>query len=492
VAEISLDYTARDFDAVIQELVRQAQQVIPNWEPRGEGDFVLMLLQTMAAAVDLSNYYVDRVLGESTLATATTRSSVLALAEQLGYIAHGAIAAKAEVTLVVESANGNDITVPRGTKFLTNYQEAVDGPVAFELDEDVVVPGNGDPVTVTVTEGQTIAPYQAAVGTGEAHQVLTLPNYGIIEGSVRVWVEAPHANIEWIRIPRLIDAGPDDRVFITRLLPNGSTAIMFGDGITGRIPELGAKIYVSYRVGVGRAGNVGPGTIQYIASDTVTGVRIARDAAGRAMSTAATGGSDPEDSDEIRRNAPQAFAAQYRCVSTEDFARLALEVPGVSAAKAVSARSGSVTVFIAGPDRSTPNADLIATTQEHLQAHALAGTKVSVSGPTFVKVNFGTEQNPLRVHVAPGWRDILVKATVEAELAKIFRADEVTFGTRVTLAQIYTRLSALPGVINVNIPLMAREDAPQVGADDAVMEPYEMPVLGDVHIATVGGVITPV
>ena len=313
----------------------------------------------------------------------------------------------------------------------------------------------------------------------------------MIEGSVRVWVQAPHADIEWVRVNRLMDAGPEDRVFILRLNDDDTSTVIFGSGTNGHIPELGAKIYLSYRVGVGRAGNIPAGKITGLVSSTLSGVRVQYDASGVPLSSAATGGSDPESNSEIRRNAPRAFAAQHRAVTGEDYARLALEVPGVSAANALSSRTGSVTVYITGPDRTTPNTDLLDAVHTHVSEASMIGTQVAVAGPTFVAVNFGTEENPLRIFVAPGWRDTHVRASVQTALQNLFRASEVTFGTRVTLSKIYTSLASVPGVININIPVMARADAPQAGADDAVMEGYELPILGTVEIATTGGVITP-
>ncbi|MDP9870462.1 MULTISPECIES: baseplate J/gp47 family protein [Streptosporangium] len=492
VPEVSLDYTARDYDAVLAELVRRGRQVIPEWVANGEGDFVMMLAEIMASSTDLNNLYIDRVLGESVLATATQRASVLALAEQIGYITHGTIAATGSVTLTSDATTTAAITVPKGTTLLTDYIEDLDAPIVFETDSDVVVPAAGGTINAAITQGQTVNRYEAGEGTGRAGLSVRIPHQGVIEGSVRVWVQAPHADIEWVRVNRAVDAAPQDRVFLVRLRADGTTSVIFGNGINGYVPELGAKIFLSYRVGVGRAGNLPAGKIGQLVSNTVTGVLVALDAASKPLSTATLGGSDPEDNDEIRRNAPHAFAAQRRCVTLLDFSRLALEVPGVSAAKAVSARTSSVTVFLAGPDRSTPNTTLLDAVQARLKAAALSGVAVSVSSPTFVPVNFGTDINPLRIFVAPGWRDTQVKAAVQTQLAALFKAADMTFGTRVTLSKIYTTLASLPGVININIPVMARSDAPQAGADDAVMKDYEMPVLGVVKLATTGGVITPV
>lgn|GEM_PF-4269141 len=489
---ISLDYTARDYPAVLAELVRRAQQVIPEWTARGEGDFVLMIAEILATSTDLANYYIDRVLAESTLATATSREQILALAEQLGYITHGAIPSKATVTVQTD-LNGPDVTITKGTQFISDYIPEIDGPVIFEADEDIVVPGNGGTAEVPVTQGQTVQPYLAGHGSGEPWFQLLLPHQKVIEGSIRVWVQGPHANIEWSRINRIIQAAPNEQVFEVRLRADGTTVVRFGTGANGAIPELGAEIYLSYRVGVGKHGNLPAGKIRHIALPSPqAGVSVAMDSSNQPLSTAAIGGADPESNAEIRRNAPQAFAAQHRAVTLEDFERLALQVPGVSAANAVSARTSSVTVYVAGPDRTIPNQALLESVQAHLSAHAVAGVTVSANAPQQVAVNFGTQQDPLRVYVAPGWRDIQVAETVKTELANIFKSEDVTLGSRITLSTIYTRLSQLPGVINISIPVMARADAPQSGADDAVMEPHELPVLGNVELITVGGVITPV
>jgi uncharacterized phage protein gp47/JayE len=491
VPAVSLDYTARDYAAVLAELVRRGQQVMPEWVARGEGDFIMMLAEIMAASTDFNNLYIDRAVAESVLATATTRGAILALAEQVGYITHGTIASTATVTLR-SAVGGPAVLVPKGTVLISDYVEELDSPIPFETVADVTIPANGTTGTVSVVQGRTVPPYQAGEGTSRAGYTIKIPHTGVIEGSVRVWVQAPHADIEWVRVNRLVDAGPEDRIFLTRLNSDNTTTVVFGSGTNGYIPELGAVIQLSYRIGVGKAGNIPAGKITGITSSDISGVRVDFDASGVPIATAAIGGSDAESNDEIRRNAPKAFAAQGRAVTAEDYARLSLEVPGVSASKAVSLRAGNVSVFLAGPDRTTPNATLLDSVYARLKAAASIGTSIAVAGPTFVSVNFGTVANPLRIFIAPGWRDTLVKASVQTALQNLFKSADVSFGSRVTLNQVYIALGSLPGVINVNIPVMARADAPQTGADDAVMADYEMPVLGAVELATTGGVITPV
>jgi hypothetical protein len=58
----------------------------------------------------------------------------------------------------------------------------------------------------------------------------------------------------WIRARSLLDAGPDDPVFVL----NAETgAVTFGDGVNGRKPPVGGgDISVSYRYGDGSSGNI--------------------------------------------------------------------------------------------------------------------------------------------------------------------------------------------------------------------------------------------
>ena len=167
VPAVSLDYTARDYPAVLAELIRRGQQVMPEWVARGEGDFIIMLAEIVASGADLNNLYIDRAVAESVLATATSRKSILSLAEQIGYIVHGSIAATATVTLATDF-NGPAVQVPRGTVLVSDYIEELDGPIPFETDEAVTVPASGGTLEVAVSQGRTVPTYEASEGTGVA------------------------------------------------------------------------------------------------------------------------------------------------------------------------------------------------------------------------------------------------------------------------------------------------------------------------------------
>jgi hypothetical protein len=68
-----------------------------------------------------------------------------------------------------------------------------------------------------------------------------------------VSVEVSVDDDAWTKISTLSEAGPEDRVFA---LDREDGRLVFGDGVHGKIPPVGANLTVSYRLGGGEGGNV--------------------------------------------------------------------------------------------------------------------------------------------------------------------------------------------------------------------------------------------
>jgi hypothetical protein len=117
--------------------------------------------------------------------------------------------------------------------------------------------------------------------------------------------------------------------------------IRFGDDVFGSVPQAGSVFQVTYRTGLGADGN--------LAADSITGFDPAT--APRIASVtnpfAASGGSDAETNDSVRRLAPQAFrAVQFRAVRPEDYVAAAETLPWVERAGTQFRWTGSwLTVF---------------------------------------------------------------------------------------------------------------------------------------------------
>ncbi len=489
--DLAIDYTSRDYLGIKASLLDRAARALPEWTGRSEGDFGVLMVELFAAAGDVQSYYVDRAQMESYLETATQRTSILQLAKLLGYTPHVATPATGTVRLVTPDA-GQAVVVPAGTQVVTELIAEIDAPLIYETDVDVTVPADGDPTstyaTVAVTHGQTRSDVPIATATGEFNQTFRLPHPSIISGSVHVYIETAAGVEEWTYFDHLIDAGPQDKAFTLYTDAQSAMWVEFGDGVNGVPPSQGVAITATYRTGGGTIGNVPSGSVYALAASDISGVSIATATDGTPYTSAMTGGTDVESTESIRANAPLAYRTQQRAVTAQDYADLALSVPGVTKAHAVVNHSTSVTVFITGPGGSSPTQELQNRVIDYLTDRSLSGTTVSVSGPVSVPINFGSVGDPLKLTVQPSYNQAAVTAAVRRAITAALGIDNVTFGMTLSVSAIYEAVQAVPGVQYWWMSFMARNDSAQVANTWITLRDYEIPTLGTITMTASGGI----
>ncbi|WP_043622492.1 baseplate J/gp47 family protein [Nonomuraea candida] len=201
--------------------------------------------------------------------------------------------------------------------------------------------------------------------------------------------------------------GSRDRIF---LLDRAGGALVFGDGLTGRIPRPGGdEVRVEYTVGGGRDGNGGlTGNWLPVAdAEVVPGARPAEGpvAVRGANLVQAAGGADPETVAEARGRAAGTLGEVTRAVTAEDYVTLAVTTPGVPVGRAYAAPGehpgfpcarvpGAVTVHIV-PDapRDTagggqvpeprPDPGMLCAVADRLAAARLLTAEVFVRAPAY-------------------------------------------------------------------------------------------------------------
>ena len=130
-----------------------------------------------------------------------------------------------------------------------------------------------------------------------------------------------------------------DEQFVAEVDDDGRAILRFGDDEYGRaLPEEAESLDAVYRVGNGRAGNVGPETIAHVAARRRAWIERVRNP------LAADEGTDPETIEEVRQLAPQAFHTElFRAVTEADWAEAAKRLAGVAGAVATYRWTGSWT-----------------------------------------------------------------------------------------------------------------------------------------------------
>jgi hypothetical protein len=271
--------------------------------------------------------------------------------------------------------------------------------------------------------------------------------------------------MDWTLVPSLYQANPSAPVYAAMNQADGTTDVLFGDGVEGAtLPTGQNNIQANYRIGSGSAGNVAPGTLTTLL-DRPLGV------SGVTNPEAATGGQDSQSLSDIRLNAPQTVLTLGRAVSITDYQNYAGTFAGVSKAYAVWIPSGpghGVYLTVAGvggsavPPGNPTNGYLIASLQ------AYGNPLVPVTVQTYVETLFSIAAS---VQYNPLFDQTVVQAQILGALSTSFNFSVRSFGQGVSMDEVATVIQNVPGVVAVNVTSLTRGDSSQGGDISQIKAP---------------------
>jgi uncharacterized phage protein gp47/JayE len=484
----SIDYTSKDWLGFATSLLNYASVIFPQWDTASEGDFGVMLVELFAYMGDILSFYGDRTTQEAYLPTATQRLSLLNIAQLLGYTPSNGTPATGTVTF--QNTTSQNIIVPAGTQVTTGFITSADAPIYYETNSSVTVSANSTN-TAVVTQGITYTLTELGVSTGLAEQTFQIPQAYVEDGTVSVFIQSASGSVQWTQVQFLVDYGPEDQVFSVFTDQNQMTNIQFGDNVNGQIPGVGLVVYATYTIGVGSLGNQPAGSVGVLAQD-IAGIQIPFQSSGSSLyqSTTMTGGSDPETNNQIRANAPQAYAIQQRAVALNDFESLALNVPGILMAEAIANHATSVTLYVLGPNYQAASSALQANLLNYMSDKTLAGVSVTIGTPDLVATDVGTSGSPMTLQVLPNYNQGVVVANVTTALQAVLSPPNTIFGMLLQVSSLYQAVMNVPGVEYAVIPLFTREDITQSNTNPIQYRQSEIPVSGAVWISASGGIVT--
>ena len=448
-------------------------------------DFGVALIEAFAYWADIASWYNDRVALEAYLDTASLRSSVLSIARSLDYAPISANPANVSLIFTVATGNGT-ITIPAGTTVSTpSGQPDICPVITFETDTSLVIQQNPTTMTtgtVTATEGQTVLGENAGASNGTPNQTYALIQGAVINGSLTVKINEGAGDVTWDEVEHLIDASQFDLVYSTATDAADQTSVMFGDGVTGKVPVIGSTVSVNYRTGGGLLGNVGVGTISELVN-YIPGVVPPSPAVGF-NGTAATGGTDTESIENIRRNAPRALTTLKRCVTLRDHANVVLGIKQVAKSNAEGLSYTNVLLYACNYS-GVLDAGLKQSIQDYLVDKLMAGGQVSVLPPVFV--NFLVTAV---IRVNSRFPQAATLLTAKTALNNAFSFANVDFAQKIYGSDIYSILLNVPGVDSADVLLLTRSAASTTTLG-VLCAPSEIPALSPdgVTLTAAGGVV---
>ncbi len=264
----------------------------------------------------------------------------------------------------------------------------------------------------------------------------------------------------WLPRPDLLasDAGAGE--FVVESEYDGSALLRFGDDYHGKRPDVSTTFSASYRVGNGVAGNIGLESIAHIVSNDARLLRASNP-------LPAQGGSDPENAEDIRRDAPEAFRTQERAVTPADYAEVTERHPSVQRAAATFRWTGSwYTVFLTVDRKGGGDVDAVyeQTIRDHVERYRMAGYDLEVNGPSYVplllEMTVCVKPDYFRADVRVALMRVFSRGWLADGTPALFHPDNFSFGQPVYLSAIYEAAQAIQGVASVVINTFQRLRAP--------------------------------
>jgi hypothetical protein len=275
---------------------------------------------------------------------------------------------------------------------------------------------------------------------------------------------------------------------------DAGATLRFGDGVFGALPTPGAEFRVTYRAGLGAAGNV--------AADAITGIGATAGVLAVSNPQTASGGADAETLESVRRLAPQAFrAVQYRAVLPADYQVAAESLPWVQRAGTVFRWTGSwLTVFTTPDPKGSEQIDINDRTGliDLLNRYRMAGYESYVPDPKYVSLDLAI-QACARPDAVQGDVEQAILDALSSRPGGFFDPDRFSFGQALELSALDAAIQGAPGVAGVLcvryrirgrtggfLPLV---DAISVGADEIIRcdNDPSLPEHGSITLTVQGG-----
>ena len=311
-------------------LAQQDEFADYNFEASGLSN----ILDVLAYNTHYNGLIANFALNESFLGTAQLRSSLVSLAEGIGYIPKSKTASRAVVTFSINLSSlaerPSTVSLAPGVRFESSIDDIT---YTFQTRETVTATDDGSGIyrfktttgssNITIYQGtQRTKTFIADAITQDALYIIPDKDLDLDTAIVRVY-ETPSsvafATYQNIKDATLINA--QTALYVLKEAPNEYYELSFGDGVTfGVTPKAGYKIEVDYLSVAGPAANDGA------VFSPITQVQVGSNSynISAATVTNSLGGDLKETNQSIRTNAPFQYATQNRMVTSDDYSSLVL------------------------------------------------------------------------------------------------------------------------------------------------------------------------
>lgn len=365
-------YLDRSYLQIKNSILKRLGQSNPEITDHSESNILVVIVSLFAGVSEMLNYYIDNMAREAFITTARRYSSVVKHTRLIDYRIKAALPASVNMQVIFLGESNEQIkiltpiTIPQGTVFQTNagVQFLSIYDVTAEVGDDVInIPVEQKEYVFNNIIGETSGANNSIyeIGTNYVHNSMLLKVGGEI----------------WDMVDTLGRSGPDDKHYVIEITAERKAIIKFGDNINGKVPGPGLELLASYYNTLGQAGNVDANTINQITFTFDLETIGARSFRVNNIN-AATGGTDYESIERIRRSAPLHLRTLDRAVTRQDYIDIAMLAPGVDKATIHFNCGKFVEVYISPNGGGIAATPLLISTKDYIDRRKMVTTFIDV------------------------------------------------------------------------------------------------------------------
>lgn len=416
-----------------------------DWTDLNPTDPGMIILDYVHALVDMIQYYQDHNALETFISTAKERKNIFRIAEQLSYNIPSAKGARVDVEFYLNSTYDTTIYIPKNTVISTN------SGIKFLTLEDSYINSGDVKVKVPCVQGEIGIEYYTGTGISRyssvedaKNQVCELRQVNIDIDTIEVIEESAY---KWSAVDRIIFSRSNEKVYQKRLKPDGLVEILFGDGTRGFVPREEDTLVIQYIYSLAEEGRTGAETIINIEGNIY-------DLQGNPVEIfvhnpeSTSGGSSPQEEEDIVEYAPGAIKAQDRAVTLTDFESLAKLIDGVADAKAYDINTSpnnclhhEVKVLIIPEIGTEVNSSLLNSVYDFLHRRIIPPTMLTVLSPSTVNLDLD-----IKIVRNPSYIEGGIEYEIQTKLQEYFNERSGAIGQSLNPNELITVISSVPGV----------------------------------------------
>ncbi|WP_375560257.1 baseplate J/gp47 family protein [Bernardetia sp. OM2101] len=422
-----VSYGDRSQEQIMNTVLPKLPAKLPRHTDHSPTEPLYMLLFVWGGIAEMLGYYIDEQARESFLVTATRYKNAVKFAKMVGYRVKGVIPASVELRFYFESALPSDVLIPIGTEVQT-----ADEIIYTTSDNLIILAGQTEGFVDAV---QQISFTNISVGTsdGTASQTFELIEE-IVDNSVSVLVNG----LGWASKDSFLKSFQINRDFVAGVGQTRKMEIVFGDGIKGEIPQVGADITANYAVSEGSRGNVSENSI----TDLISSVSVPSGFVLKVTNLdRASGGADIEALEDLQRKIPIFIRTQDNMVTPSDYSDVPLLAAGVGNAGHFFDCGKYVDIYVSPLGGGTATQTLLDNVASFLETRRMITTNITVrsAGVLQAKVKFSIQVRSNFVRAA-------VVAAVKANILSFLSADKQTIGGKVKINDLVEVVETTEGV----------------------------------------------